>query len=133
MNDLTQRQSFRNALTWVPFFLWAGLIFILSDTPQTSMIRLPNVPFFDKGVHILEFFILGILFIQTYPSVRLRISYQEYLYLGVVIIALYGFSDEWHQFYVPTRTTSAADFLADTVGGLLASGLAFVRYEKRHV
>lgn len=97
------------------------------------MIRLPSVPFFDKGVHITEFFILGLLFIQTYPSVRSRISYQEYLYLSVVFVALYGFFDEWHQFYVPTRTTSAADFLADTVGGLLASGLAFVRYEKKHV
>ncbi|PKN29168.1 MAG: hypothetical protein CVU64_09600 [Deltaproteobacteria bacterium HGW-Deltaproteobacteria-21] len=50
------------------------------------------------------------------PSERLR---REPVWTYAVILAIgmaYGLSDEIHQFFVPNRSTSLADFFADTLG-----------------
>jgi len=36
-----------------------------------------------------------------------------------VFTAVYGASDEWHQFYVPERLAEVRDVVADTIGGTL--------------
>ena len=44
--------------------------------------------------------------------------------LLLIIGALYGMSDEWHQMYVPGRMPDVADWIADVAG--LLSGYAWV-------
>jgi VanZ family protein len=39
-----------------------------------------------------------------------------------LIAALYGLTDEFHQAFVPTRTPSAGDLVADAAGAALALG-----------
>jgi VanZ like family len=43
--------------------------------------------------------------------------------LGFAIGVLYGVGDEWHQSYVPGRSSSPFDLATDTVGALAALGL----------
>lgn len=40
--------------------------------------------------------------------------------LTVILIALYGFSDEFHQYFIPKRAFDLYDLLADTIGAMIA-------------
>ncbi len=41
-------------------------------------------------------------------------------WIPVLFASLYGASDEFHQYFVPTRSCDVFDWLADTTGGLVA-------------
>ena len=43
--------------------------------------------------------------------------------MAVGVTSLYGATDEWHQSYVPGRYAEVADWVADTLGALLATVL----------
>jgi len=53
--------------------------------------------------------------------------------LGVLaVVSLFGAADEWHQRYIPGRSSDSFDWVADTVGaavGVLAFQLARRRRE----
>ncbi|UTY25155.1 hypothetical protein E4N78_07050 [Treponema denticola] len=48
---------------------------------------------------------------------------QKYVLLVICITVLYGLSDEIHQYFVPNRSSSVYDLLADALGAFLAVGL----------
>jgi VanZ family protein len=48
----------------------------------------------------------------------------------VIAAALYGASDEFHQYFVPHRSCDAADWAADLLGGSAAAVLYYI-YESR--
>jgi VanZ family protein len=41
----------------------------------------------------------------------------------LLVVSAYGASDEWHQSFVPGRSTDVRDWIADTIGAALAIGL----------
>jgi VanZ family protein len=96
---------------------YSALIYALSAQPS-----LPAPMWFswqDKLYHGGEYFVLGVLawrcfrhFIRAAPTALLA---------GAAFCSLYGLSDEWHQAFVPGRTSSAADWLADTLGAVAAT------------
>lgn len=45
------------------------------------------------------------------------------LWLAIVISAVYGASDEFHQYFVPTRSCDAADWAADVLGSIVGAFL----------
>jgi len=45
--------------------------------------------------------------------------------VAIGAVALYGAIDEFHQYFVPGRTTSLKDWLADVIGGCLACSIVF--------
>ncbi len=45
--------------------------------------------------------------------------------VSVLFCSLYGLSDEWHQSFVPGRDASLGDWLADTIGAVLAATAIF--------
>ena len=53
----------------------------------------------------------------------------------VVLVVLYGVSDEFHQSFVPGRTSDIADVVADGIGATAAVGLAwlFAKFGARRV
>lgn len=92
------------------------LIFWLS-----SQASLPAPMWFehqDKLYHAGCYFILGLLLWrylghwQQVPIIRALLA----VFLG----SLYGVSDEWHQSFVPGRSSSVADWLADSIGVAMA-------------
>lgn len=95
--------------------LYGLIIFIQSSLPP--VVREPVFPYADKGAHAAIYAILAILFYRAFkePSMgRLRAA-------GWAILAstLYGFSDEIHQAFVPSRTAEMADIMADFLGSVL--------------
>ena len=97
---------------WAPPALYAGFIFFLSS--QSSF---PMVPAglwdFDKVIHAIEYSVLAALLLRASRSVP----------LAFCATVLYGISDEVHQYFVPGRSASAYDAVADALGAGIACGL----------
>ena len=111
---------------WLPPLAWCGLIFLQSSFPVPE--KLPTFPLADKVVHTLIYACLAFLFCRAfnaYPgngkSAKRNKSIQPVLWAGFAAALLYGLSDEWHQSFVPSRTASLADLVADAIGSLLGS------------
>ncbi|OIO71940.1 MAG: hypothetical protein AUJ56_02975 [Zetaproteobacteria bacterium CG1_02_49_23] len=104
---------------------WCGLIFFLSS--QSALPLPPMFPHADKLIHAGAYAVMGIFAWRMFqhsscPAVL-------HMILSVCVCSLYGISDEWHQSFVPGRDSDVADWLADTIGALLAvsvmQGLSF--------
>lgn len=48
---------------------------------------------------------------------------QRRWWIPVLVVALVGLLDEWHQFYVPGRNSSPVDWMVDVAGAALAAYL----------
>jgi len=113
---------------FIPAFAWAAIIFSVSAIPD-----LPTTTFgfkmIDKIAHFGEFFILGIFIAHALSKQSLR-TINVFL-ISACISALYGISDEFHQFFVPGRQMDGLDMLADIIGGVSASGVYVSGFWKR--
>jgi len=104
----------RKILFFVPAILYYGLIFFLSSRSFDSQV---DILFLDKGVHFLEFTLLGFLLASGY-FLSLKSSVATKSYLTMISGMLLGGLDELHQYFVPTRSLEAMDFVADSIGSL---------------
>jgi VanZ family protein len=109
---------------WTLALVWAAVIFILSSIPGRA---LPNVPAlrYDKLLHATVYGVLGgVIYLgarSTWPFRPVRVV------LGCTLAAvLYGLSDEFHQRFVPGRSSDLWDVVADGVGGFAGALLAAV-------
>lgn len=76
-----------------------------------------GIPFFDKLAHFCVFGLLATLIIRLVPE-KLRWPWGA---TGVVLlVSLFGLSDEFHQSFTPGRSVEFADWVADTLGALVA-------------
>ena len=104
---------------WVPVYLYMGLIFLLSSLPHPLPPIVLRIPFLDKGLHTIEYGVLGFLLARALSSnspSRLRETFRGW---AILFAILYGLSDEWHQRFVPMREASLMDAFFDGVGALL--------------
>jgi VanZ family protein len=99
---------------WLPLIVYCLAIFIQSSFP--SPVKEPDVPFFDKYLHMLGYALLGSLFCRAYGSLRLGGKFWLVALLSVLSAGLYGISDEIHQYFVPSRSADVMDVAADFVG-----------------
>ncbi|MCB9597322.1 MAG: VanZ family protein [Sandaracinaceae bacterium] len=93
-----------------------GLIWTLSSFTFDAPID--HFPLRDKGVHFVEYGVLGMLLahacFRTWPRHhRLRTAA-----LAILITVLWGWLDEIHQAFVPGRSSDALDLVADTAGAI---------------
>ncbi|MFQ5751959.1 MAG: VanZ family protein [bacterium] len=108
---------------FIPAILWAGLIFIGSSLPSTSL------PSFAKDIqdlvlHFIEYSIFGVfLALASVPSSNRR-TWRGYLIVAAIGI-VYGASDEIHQKFVSGRYCEFADFVVDS-GGIVFGLTLFV-------
>jgi VanZ family protein len=101
----------------LPPLAWAAIIFVESSIPGHAF---PSMPVgTDKLVHIAIFFILGWLSHRAFTHQSSELVSKMSLYLTQVVTILFGFSDEFHQLFVPGRTADMYDMAADSVGGFL--------------
>jgi VanZ family protein len=85
--------------------------------------KLPAPMFFswqDKLYHAGAYFVMGLLAWRCCRHVSADRRIQ--LLASVAFCCLYGLSDEWHQYYVPGRSSSIGDWLADTIGAAISIG-----------
>ena len=93
---------------WLPVFLWAAVIFAFSSLAQ---IKVSEFFFWDfalkKTAHVTEY---AILFAFVFRATK-----GNYL-TSFVATLLYAFSDEFHQSFVPGRTSTYYDLGFDLSG-----------------
>ncbi len=101
---------------WLPLIGYCLFIFIQSAHPLPDLI--PQRPLFDKLLHFLAYFILGILFFRAYRTLSVKISHNILIFISISSSILYGISDEIHQHFVPLRQADLMDVLADALGSV---------------
>jgi len=104
-----------------PAFVWAGVIFYVSSIPGD---KLPHIVhyFNDKFLHTVFFCIFGILIYRFLNSFQSPDIFRwKNIVIEILIVSMYGVSDEFHQSFVPGRTVDVKDATADAFGGLLAA------------
>jgi VanZ family protein len=113
-----------------PLLVWLALIYWLSSIPRIPEIRLIPMP--DKVAHFTIFFVLcwfghrAFLMQERFPRLR-----RHALLVAFLLSALYGFSDEVHQRYVPGRTYDYKDMAADATGAALYAGLQLLNARRK--
>ncbi len=113
---------------WLPVLLWMAIIFVGS-----SVSHVPHIGgkitdgLAHRIVHLVEFAILGALLLRATSDGR-SISKREII-ITLIIIALYGASDEFHQRFTPGRSSEGLAVLFDIAGG--AVGLLLYRQWKK--
>lgn len=101
----------------LPPFIWAVIIFVESSIPGHAF---PSTPLgTDKLVHIAIFFIFGWLVHRALTHQSFELISNMSLYVTQIVTILYGFSDEFHQLFVPGRSADMYDMAADAAGGSL--------------
>lgn len=97
---------------------WMALLFYLSHQPGLPAPLL--FPHQDKVLHAIAYGILAGLVLMSMPRKRDGYSLRQ-VGIAVLVAAVYGISDEFHQHFVPQRNADVLDWLADTGGALLAA------------
>jgi len=138
--------SFLKVKYGLPILFWIVFIFWMStgvfSFNYTSSIIVPVIKFVAKEIsderashihwlirksgHVTEYFILGALVIRAFCAGTIKsLTVRQTLY-SLLIVVLYASSDEFHQFFIATRTASTSDIGIDTVGGICAIGIVAV-------
>lgn len=116
----------RFCLYWLPVILLAVAIFIQSSLPAPEMV--PRFYLSDKLLHVSVYAILAAL---CYRGLRRASPMKDrpillLILMAIIMAALYGASDEWHQSFVISRTADIFDFFADVIG----SGMGAIAYSR---
>lgn len=121
----------RQPVLWLCALLgWNGTLWWLSSL-RGSNHKLP-ITHFDKFLHFTYFFAGGMLFagwcLRRNPGLP---DWKRILPAAIIIMALIGFIDEWHQCYTPGRSGADIwDWTADVIGA--AAGAFTLKFFHRH-
>jgi VanZ family protein len=121
--------------------LWMAVIFAFSHQAYSGRITEEylgnaNIPIRKLG-HVSEFGILSLLYLKTllcYGSldsdlpikVKSTLPMAKFALIALLMTFFYACLDEWHQSFVPGRSSSFTDVLVDTTGILIALGLTLL-------
>ena len=114
---------------WYQVIAYVALIFALSAQPG---LYVPGTfEYRDKVAHILEYGGLGWLIyraaIHSWPAA----GAARRVLLTILAVSALGAVDEKFQASVPGRDSSVYDWMADTLGALLALAFCLVREKRR--
>lgn len=107
--DQTYRRS---RARWLYPLLLATTIVVASGRGQVAA---PDIVHIDKVVHFSIFGLLASLVVRS-PGMR-------HAWVSVLIVSLFGMSDEIRQSFTPGRSVEFADWVADSSGAALAVAL----------
>ena len=109
-------------LSWlVPAVAYAGLIYFLSA--QSYPLPELTARVWDKLLHATENGGLAALLVLGLDRV-FRLGPLKLGAWAAGLASLYGATDEFHQSFVPHRSSDVADWAADTTGAALAAAVA---------
>jgi VanZ family protein len=110
---------------WLPPLLWAGVIVFATSTPSEYVPQ--QVSSFDKAAHFTMYAILAGLLTRHLSETT---GPWRAAFLAIAVSAAFGAVDEWHQKYIPGRSTELADWRADSLGAA-GGALLFALYRSR--
>lgn len=126
---------------WWPVAAWMSLIFLFSTdlfsgANTSSFLRPLLSSLFPaltadqiETIHLTlrklghwgEYFILAILCVRALHAHAPRQSQLRRTASAIAIATLYAASDEWHQYFVPSRSSSIVDVVIDCFGAVCGS------------
>ena len=110
--------------------VYLAAVFAVSHIPG-RLIALPDF-LWDKAVHFVEYVPLG--FLLAGWAARRPWAPRSRLALVVVVavaVAVLGAADELHQWFVPNRSATVGDAVADGLGGLLGATIGVLVLDPR--
>lgn len=132
--------AFGRFLFWGLALIWMAVIFAFSSQANSgayteAYLQEANVPV-RKLAHMFEFAVLAVLYQTalarsiTKADGQAKIKFKHYC-LAFILAVLYALSDEWHQSFVPGRSSSLLDSGVDAIGALI--GLTTVYWLRRFI
>lgn len=135
---------------WLPVFAMMGFIFWMStslftDAHTYDVIKAvvdffnPSAPVHElrhlnyaarKFAHVFEFFFFGLMLFRAFRhGGKTKKGILASMALAVLVVAVYAFSDEFHQMFVPGRGgLEIKDLGIDTMGGALAQIVGVLKF-----
>jgi VanZ family protein len=105
---------------WLPVLVWMGVIFIgssIGDVPRVG--GKVTDGFVHRAAHVLEFAVLGALLLRAMSKDK-PVTKREMI-IVLIVVALYGASDEFHQRFTPGRSSEGISVLFDVAGGAIGA------------
>jgi VanZ family protein len=96
----------------------AGIWYLSS---QSILPQPKGVLGFDKFQHLLAYFVLAAAIALWFSREKWRRPGLRLPLVTAALGSLYGVIDEVHQYFVPGRDCNVWDWLADTLGAILAA------------
>lgn len=123
-------------ISFLPAIAWFIISFVLlalpgNDLPQSDFF---NIPFFDKYIHTIMFFVLTVLFCYPFIFYRKSAAVIKSWFLKITMCAvIYGITMEFVQKYlVYGRSFDVIDIVFDIIGSV--AGLILVnRYFSKKI
>lgn len=109
---------------WLPPVIYTGLI-IFASSLSGRVVTDYTFNASDKVLHTLHFLCYGLTLMWAFTNTQPLKSVFRKAYLKTILVGiLVGCLDEFYQYFMPTRTSSGWDVLADSTGIILA-GILF--------
>jgi VanZ family protein len=102
----------------IPMLLVMGIIYFFSSVPGERLI-LPNIVNIDKVAHMAEYGLLALTVFHAFGAGFGLLHPRLAPLLVILICTMYGVTDEFHQSFVPNRSSSIFDILADSTGAII--------------
>mgnify|MGYP000329220390 CR=1 FL=1 len=136
-------------ISWALVAAWACLIFFMSSNtgtglndgarhllqhlpgqcrPCRSSCVGPGVDALSSIAHFCEYTMFGALLAN---ALRCHMPLRRACLIAIACASLYGVSDEVHQLFVPERMCDPVDWMVDTAGSALGSGITYAVLRKR--
>lgn len=119
MSPAEPRRTSRLSL-WGPVLALMALIFVASSIPSPG--PLPG-GLSDKAAHAIGYGLLGGTLLRAFARGRLEVVSWRRGLAAIAVALLYGVADEYHQQFVPGRSSDVRDIVADVTGASLAVAL----------
>lgn len=113
--DSTPAAAPSAAARWTPPIIWVVIILIGTSWPSVSVG--PDVQHLDKVVHFTAYATLSALML------RATLTPRDWGTAAIIIamVSALGAVDEWHQSFIPGRSMSFADWIADSTGAIVGA------------
>ncbi len=104
---------------WLPVVVWMLVIFTFSSKPTGVASTIDWQDFFiKKFAHVLVFGLLSVLLYRAQRAYGT--SRKVAIVTSILVSALYGLTDEYHQSFIGGRTPRLRDVGFDTIGATLS-------------
>jgi len=124
-----KRRKVHAVLRTVPMIVVMGTIFFLSAQPGDNL-SLALLPGIDKAAHAVAYGMLALTVLFAFSEDHRKNHLRTVMLLTLIFCVAYGVSDEFHQSFVPGRSPSVFDIVADCFGAVAAS-LIYVKRRER--
>lgn len=112
----------RAASRFLPPVVVMVTIFLLSHQPGDRL-SLPALPGLDKLAHLAIYGLLAASLIRAFGTRTRRLRPDRVAVFAILWCLVYGIGDEIHQSFIPGRSVSGWDLLADIAGATAASAV----------